>query len=114
MVEERASLEGAVFTDGFYSDSKNPQVQEFVKAYKEAFDSNPNFYAAQSYDATCILINLLKSGTITREAVREGLASLRNFNGVSGVTTILPTGDSEKKLFFIRITNGDFEEINSE
>lgn len=114
MVNEKSYLEGAVFTDGFYADSKKPEVQEFVKAYREAFDSNPNFYAAQSYDATCILINLLKSGAITREAVRQGLASLKNYNGVSCVTTILPSGDSEKKLFFIRISNGDFEEIISE
>ena len=114
MVEKKSNLEGAVFTDGFYADSKRPEVQEFVKAYKEAFDSTPNFYAAQSYDAACILINLLKSGAITREAIKQGLASLKNFNGVSGITTMLSSGDSEKKLSFIRITNGDFEEITSE
>jgi len=114
LVEDKTYLEGSVFTDGFYIDSKRPDVEEFVKAYKEAFDSSPNFYAAQSYDAACILINLLKSGAITREAITQGLASLKNYSGVSGITTMLPSGDSDKKLFFIRISNGDFEEIEVE
>ena len=114
LVEDKSYLEGAVFTDGFYADSNRPEVQEFVKDYKDSFDSIPNFYSAQSYDAASILINLLRSGAITRGAIREGLVSVKNYKGVSGITTILPSGDSEKKLFFIKITNGDFEEINQE
>ena len=114
LVEDKNDLEGSVFTDGFYSDSKRPEIQEFVKAYKDSFDSIPNFYSAQSYDAANILIDLLNSGAITRQAIREGWASVKNYKGASGVTTVLPSGDSEKKLFFIKITNGDFEEINGE
>ena len=41
------SIDGAVFVDGFFVDSPNPNVQEFVERYKKRFQNPPTLFAMQ-------------------------------------------------------------------
>ena len=91
------------FVDGFYARSKKPKVVQFVKEYKNAFSEEPTILSAQAYDATKMFIKTIRSGARNRLQVKKKLAQIRDFHGVSGTTTILPTGESEKKLFTMKV-----------
>ncbi|MFQ5672592.1 MAG: ABC transporter substrate-binding protein [Nitrospinales bacterium] len=92
-----------VFVDGFFVHSREGRVREFVESFQANFGEEPTILSAQAFDAGRILFQLIDEGARTRTALKNQLQSVENFPGVSGNTTILPSGDSEKKLFPLKI-----------
>ncbi|MCL0044782.1 penicillin-binding protein activator [Nitrospinaceae bacterium] len=91
------------FIDGFYAQSKRPEVVKFVREYKNTFGEDPTLLSAQAYDAAKMFFKTIHSGAKNRLQVKKGLLQIRRFQGVSGETTILSTGEAEKKLFAMKI-----------
>lgn len=112
---ERAGrhAEGAVFVDGFFPESTDPAVQSVVDAYRSAYREEPDLLAAQAYDATMMVLTLLKEGKNTPAAIRNGLLSVRNYPGITGLTTFPGTGEAQKKLFLITIEDGKLVLLNA-
>jgi branched-chain amino acid transport system substrate-binding protein len=107
---ERAGrhAEGAVIVDGFYPESTEPAVRAMVDAYRSAYQEDPDILSAQAYDAASIVLTLLKEKKDTPTAIRDGLLSVRDFPGISGSTSFMGSGESQKKLFLIMIEDGKF------
>lgn len=66
-----------------------PAMREFLAAYRAAFNSDPDAFAAAQYDAVGMLAQAMRSGARTPEAVRERLAK-DEYKGV--VTTYRSDG----------------------
>ena len=106
-------VEGAIFVDGFYRYSPSPVVQEFVQHYFEKYGEEPSILEAQGYHAATILLSILDRSDIrTRQELRHALAGMRNYPGVTGMTTFTPGGDAEKVLFLLQVQNGSIVQIN--
>ena len=107
---ERAGqyAEGAVFVDGVFPESQDPAIKAVVDAYRSAYQEDLDILAAQSYDATALVLAQLKEKKDTPAAIRDGLWATKDFPGVSGVTSFLGNGEAVKKLFLIKIENGKF------
>ncbi len=107
---ERAQryAEGAVFFDGFFPESTDPAIKAVVDAYRSAYQEEPGILPAQAYDAAAMVLSLLKEHRDTPLKIKDGLQSLKNFPGISGVTSFAGTGESQKKLFLIKIEDGKF------
>jgi len=103
--------EGVIFVDGFFPLSENPIVKEFVDRYRTFFNKWPDIYSANSYDAAMIILEIIKNGAKNREDVKNGLLNLIDYNGVSGITTVQSSGDSEKALYFLTVKHGKIVEI---
>ena len=103
--------EGVIFVDGFFPSSENPILKEFVERYKVFFSKEPDIHSANSYDAARIILEIIKNGAKNREDVKNGLLNLIDYNGVSGITTIQQSGDSEKTLYFLTVKHGKIVEI---
>ncbi len=100
------------FVDGFYVNSKRPEVNQFVTQFKTTFAEEPNILSAQSYDAARMFIQIVRSGAQNRLQMRDRLFSIRGFQGVSGRTTIQPTGEADKNLFILKINKKKIVEDN--
>ncbi len=96
-------LKKGYFVDGFFAQSDDLTVQRFVEDYRSTFAEEPNILSAQSYDAARILFQLIQRGSKNRKDIKERLFAVRDFPGVSGKTTILSSGESEKSLFSLII-----------
>lgn len=107
---ERASVyaEGAVFIDGFFPESIDPKIKSVIDAYRSAYQEEPDILAAQAYDAGAMIAELLKAKKDTPAMIQEGLRSMHDFPGISGLTSFNGNGEAQKKLFFIIIENGKF------
>jgi ABC-type branched-subunit amino acid transport system substrate-binding protein len=107
---ERAGrhAEGAVFTDGFMPENTAPAVQEFVEAYRSAYQEEPDILSAQAYDAAMMVLSLIKEHKDTPAAIRDGLATLSAYPGISGTTAFNRTGEAQKKVFLITIDSNGF------
>jgi branched-chain amino acid transport system substrate-binding protein len=91
------------FVDGFYPDSHQIEVQKFVRNFKANFGEEPDYLSAQSFDAANIVINNIMEGAVNRIKMKEILKTVKNFPGVTGNTTLLPSGDSEKNIFVLTV-----------
>jgi branched-chain amino acid transport system substrate-binding protein len=107
-----AFVEGAVFMDGFFAGSSDPQVREFVQSYRAMFNADPDLMAAQSHDAMLMLLRVLKQRPQTREEVREKLRELKDFHAATGWMSVLPEGDVEKRLFALTVRRGRIVQLN--
>ena len=100
------------FIDGFFAQSKRPEVVQFVREYKNNFGEDPTLLSAQAYDAAKMFLKTIHSGAKNRLQVKKELLQIRRFQGVSGETTILSTGEAEKKLFAMKIVKKKIVEEN--
>lgn len=79
------AAEGLIVATPFSPEKQDEKVQSFVKAFEAKYNKKPDQFAAQAYDSLYIMSQaLLGAGKADREALREQLAGLKDFTGVSG------------------------------
>ncbi|HLT57639.1 MAG: ABC transporter substrate-binding protein [Limnochordales bacterium] len=104
-----AAMEGLFFTTHYAPDIATPAAREFIAAYEARYGSTPDDVAALSYDSMQLLFHALqKAGRVDREAVRDALASITDFEGVTGSMRFEGTGDPIKSAVVIQIKDGRF------
>ncbi len=106
------SIDGAVFVDGFFADSPNPNVQDFVERYKKRFQTTPTLFAMQGYDAARFVIEAIKKGATSGEAIRDLLVSQPDLPALSGPAAFLPDGTLNRPLFLIQVKRGRFTQLD--
>jgi len=68
---------------------------------------NPDANSALGYDALYILTNAIKAaGSLDRKAIRDRIATTKEYGGVSGVITMGPDRDPIKPVAMIKIDGG--------
>ncbi len=106
-------VEGAIFVDSFFKDSLNPEIREFVRRFDATFSEEPEILAAQAYDATRMVLTILKQQRVSsRPALREGLLSLSKYPGVSGNTSFTSNGELNKDLFILKVEGGKIIQVS--
>ncbi|MDD4011870.1 MAG: ABC transporter substrate-binding protein [Sphaerochaetaceae bacterium] len=91
------------FTDGVVylgptQVEESKAYKDFVAEYSSKFGKEPDSFATNAYDGTCLLIECLKSvysatGKFDRKAIRDAVASIKDFQGVTGLINFAPNGD---------------------
>lgn len=105
------SIQDAIFVSGFFAGSPNAMIRDFNSAFTTTFGSHPTIWEASAYDSVLILQNILKSGAKTRSAVRESIASLTDFQGVTGVTSFTSNGLTRKDITVLTIRGSTVQEF---
>jgi branched-chain amino acid transport system substrate-binding protein len=100
------------YVDGFFADSNRLGVQKFVEAFKATFGKEPALHSAQAYDSANMMLQSILEGADNRVMMKERLTGVKNYPGISGTTTLLPSGDAEKKLFTLRIKNRKVQQMD--
>lgn len=91
---------GALIYGGFNIGSKNAKAAAFVGAYQKRFGVPPTRLAALSYDTYYMLAKSIEKARSMRPShVRQALLSIKDFQGVTGLTSIGPTGEAMKSAF---------------
>jgi len=105
------AVEGAIFTASFYPDDPAEAVQTFVAAYQDKNSEAADMFAAQGYDAMMLVVEALKVGGTDRTAVRNALAEVKDFPGITGKTSFFANGDCDKEVLILKVENGKFVKI---
>ncbi len=105
--EDMAEVEGSFFSTHYAPDIASEVAQEFINKYKTAYGEPPDDVAALTYDAFGMLFQAIESqGKADPESIRNGLASISQYEGVTGTMEYKGTGDPVKSAVILRIDNG--------
>ena len=107
---DRDDLNGAYFTTQYAPGPIDPVAQRFITNYRDTFGKEPDDVAALTFDSFGLLFEAARiQGKVDSTAVRDGLASIRSYQGVTGSFQYDGvTGDPIKSVFLMRIENGEF------
>lgn len=103
-----SAVEGLYVTCSFYPADPRAEVQDFVKAYQTKYGKMPTMFAAQAYDAANMIIEAIKQGGNDRKTLRDKLAAIKDFPGVTGKTSFNENRDVDKSLMKLVIKDGKY------
>jgi branched-chain amino acid transport system substrate-binding protein len=103
-------LEGGFFSTHYAPDIAKPKAHEFIKDYEAKYGKKPDDVAALTYDSGQLLLAAIaKAGSLDRQKVRDALATISEFEGVTGTMKFSGTGDPVKSAVIIQIKDGKFK-----
>ena len=91
----------------------NAKTEAFIKHYKAKYGEAPSAYAACAYDA----VMMVKAAATAENAktsvdVANGLAKIKNFEGVTGQITVNQNHDPVKSAYLVKLEKG--KEVSAE
>lgn len=85
---------GLIVATPWFGKRDDEKVKKFVEAYKAEYGMEPDQFAAQAYDALYLVAEAVKNaGEADRDAIRDAMAEIRDFNGVLGTMSFDEEGD---------------------
>lgn len=104
------ALEGCYFSTHVSTENPDPKIQEFITKYKAKYNSMPDAMAFLAYDAGLILFEAMKkAGTTEPEKVKNELAKIKDFLGVTGKISINEQRNAVKPAVILEIKGGEFK-----
>ena len=108
---------GLFFSTHYASAGAKGATKKFIDRYKEKYGYVPDDVAALTWDSLLIVQKAIESaGKLTgkiekdRKAVRDALAKIKQFSGITGTMTFTEEGDPIKCAVIVRISDaGEYE-----
>lgn len=106
----------AIIPDGFYGEKDSVKMKEFMNSFISYFGEEPGFVEAVAYDTAMMLFRTVsKPGGIRfPESVRNELIKIKNFNGLTGLTSFDGKQDAQKELYLLTIKGDRFVELGTD
>jgi ABC-type branched-subunit amino acid transport system substrate-binding protein/predicted negative regulator of RcsB-dependent stress response len=106
------SIEGGVFVDGFFLDTPDPIVQDFVARYRKRYQTTPSLFSALAYDATRLVLEAIRRGATDGKAVRDDLVAFTDLPTLGGPAAFGPSGTLDRRTYLIQVKQGKFVLLN--
>jgi branched-chain amino acid transport system substrate-binding protein len=110
LMVKNPDAEGLFVTTPFLPDKAGPKAAKFIAAYKRVYGKEPNWFAANTYDAVGMAADAIKAVGLDREKIQAYLAGINSpdnaFVGVTGKTYFDENGDCLKAAFIKEIKGG--------
>jgi branched-chain amino acid transport system substrate-binding protein len=112
---------GYYFSTHYAAAGAKGATKTFIDEYTAAYGKTPDDVAALTWDSLGLMVQAIKdtgglSGDIKadRTKVKDALASIKNFPGITGGMTFTPDGDPKKCAVVVKINDeGKFEFFKS-
>ncbi|HOR53741.1 MAG TPA: ABC transporter substrate-binding protein [Synergistales bacterium] len=77
---------GTIIVTNLDRDDERPVAQAYIKEYRERYGMEPDMTGASNYDAFLIIVDgIRRAGTTDPHKVKDAIAALKDFDGVTGV-----------------------------
>jgi branched-chain amino acid transport system substrate-binding protein len=102
-----AAAEGAIYTSVALDPANgNGPLVSFKERYQKRYGEDPEVFSATAYDATGIIAKVLRNAGSDPDSARDHVLSIRDYPGVTGITSFLPNGDANKPVELKKVENG--------
>jgi branched-chain amino acid transport system substrate-binding protein len=105
------AAEGAVVGSPWYGGRDDAQVKQFVADYKAKVGSEPDQFAAQAYDGLMLIAQALKKGGDDRTKVRDALAAIKDYVGITGKFAFDDQRNPVMDPFILEVKGGKYVEL---
>jgi branched-chain amino acid transport system substrate-binding protein len=103
------ALEGSFFSTHVSADNPDPNIQGFIKRYRDRFGKEPDAMSFLGYDGAIILFDAIKrAGSTEGDKIRDALATIKDFPGVTGSITINEERNAVKPAVVMEVKDGKF------
>lgn len=110
LMVKNPDAEGLFVTTPFLPDKAGPQAAKFIESYKRVYGKDPNWFAANTYDAVGMAAEAIKAVGMDRKKIQAYLAGMNSpekaYQGVAGETYFDENGDCLKPAFIKEIKGG--------
>ncbi len=107
-----AAAEGFVIVTNLNRDDKRPEVQKFLKTYETRFKIQPDMVGASAYDAFMMICDSIKRAkSVKADDVRNALANIKNFDGLTGQVKRFTNGEVVKDVQVQIVKKGRFHNL---
>ncbi|MBE3595684.1 MAG: ABC transporter substrate-binding protein [Hydrogenibacillus sp.] len=104
----KTNLNNTFFTNHYSSQDPDPQVQKFVKAYKDKYGSDPDGFAALGYDAMYLIADAIKrAGSSDPVKIHDALAQTKDLQLATGKISIDEYHNPVKSAAIIEFKDGE-------
>lgn len=101
------ALNNIYFTTAYTTVTTDRTVLDFVESYKAEYKKDPDMFAALAYDAAGILIQAIEdAGTDEPEAVKDALAAIEEYPGVTGKISFDELHNPKKSVLVVELVDG--------
>jgi branched-chain amino acid transport system substrate-binding protein len=108
------ALTGSYFSNHYAPDLPDPRVQAFVAEYRKRYGVVPDGLAALGYDAARVLgLAIERAGSTEGPRIRDALAAIKAFPGVTGEITIDGERNARKPAVVLRIEGDAYRYVTT-
>lgn len=101
------ALNNTYFTNHYSVDSSDDASKAFVENYNKEYGQNPDACAVLGYDGANLMIETIaKAGVYDAAKITEILAATKDFNAVTGKTSLNETHDAVKSAVILEYKDG--------
>lgn len=106
------AAEGVVVGSPWYTGAASEKAKKFVQAYNAKYSKNPDQFAAQAYDGFFLIVEAIKkAGAPNREKIRDALAGIKDFEGVTGKFAFDDKRNPVMTPYVLTIEKGQYVEL---
>lgn len=92
----------------WHPESEDRIVRDFVTRYRTRYGQDPEVYAASGYDCIKIVALAIEKGGTTSKDIKNALYKIKDFPGVTGLTSFDEYGEVSKEYDMFIVKNGGF------
>lgn len=108
------ALDGSYFSNHYSVDDQSPHVQTFIQKFKAKYGVVPDGLAAMGYDAAMVLAKALEQASEpSGAALRDSIAKIKDFQGVTGKITIDEKRNAVKSAVVLQIEKGAYKFVTT-
>ena len=106
-------LDGGVFCSQYSTESTDERVQNFISAYKEKYEMDPNMFAVLAYDATNMMAQAISdAGSTDSQAIIDAMAALE-YDGLTGRMTFDEDRNPQKSAVIVSIQDNAYKFVEN-
>lgn len=113
------AVEGMIFSEMYDPSLETPEFLDFIQRFQSRFGEDPNFSSMHSYETMLYLqagLSTMDSrelrGHIEGPALRQALAGVRRFPGVTGPVEVDEYGDARRPQVILRIEDRAYRRVD--
>jgi branched-chain amino acid transport system substrate-binding protein len=101
------ALNGSFFSNHFAPDQASALSQKFVADFKAKYGQEPTGLGALGYDGVMVIADAIKrAGKVEGPAIRDALATTKDYEAVTGKITMDKDRNPEKSVVVLKIDGG--------
>jgi branched-chain amino acid transport system substrate-binding protein len=110
-----SALEGTYYSTHFSAENQDANVQGFVAAYRAKYNGeSPDAMAALGYDSAMVLADAIKrAGTTESVKLRAAIAATKDYDGLTGKTTLDAERNATKSAVIITVKDNKFRYVET-